>query len=110
MKDLKSLSKYIKERNIKNGMSGGAVKTGGDGDDKDIELGKEKEKEKEKVKGKAGACPLHRDDALYSAKNAQEQVTSTSTYLSFLSLNKSFHLFDFSDFRIMFELFIFNYL
>ena len=62
-------------------MSGGVVKTGGDGDDKDMEVGKEeekdKEKEKDKVKGKAGACPLHRDDALYSAKNAQEQVTST---------------------------------
>ena len=88
MKDLKSLSKYIKERNIKNGMSGGTVKTGGNGDDKDIEVGKEKEKDKDKVKGKAGACPLHRDDALYSAKNAQEQVTSTYYNLSLFSFSQ----------------------
>ena len=56
MKDLKNLSKYIKERNIKN-------------NNKSCE-----EKGMEKEKGKAGKCPLHRDDDLYSAKNAQEQV------------------------------------
>jgi hypothetical protein len=65
MKDLKSLSKYIKERNIKN--SNNRAKSG-EGEEKDME------KERGKEKGKAGKCPLHRDDDLYSAKNAQEQV------------------------------------
>lgn len=67
MKDLKNLSKYIKERNIKNNANNntGGAKSG-DGEEKDME--------KEKEKGKAGKCPLHRDDDLYSAKNAQEQV------------------------------------
>lgn len=67
MKDLKNLSKYIKERNIKNNANNntGGAKSG-DGEEKDME--------KEKKKGKAGKCPLHRDDDLYSAKNAQEQV------------------------------------
>ena len=71
MKDLKNLSKYIKERNIKSGLNSAAKS--GDGEERDMGNGKEKEKEK----GKLGKCPLHRDDALYSAKNAQEQVPSS---------------------------------
>ena len=79
MKDLKNLSKYIKERNIKNtanNNNGGAES--GDGEEKDME------KERVKEKGKAGKCPLHRDDDLYSAKNAQEQVCN---FLLFSNLN-----------------------
>lgn len=85
MKDLKNLSKYIKERNIRNSANNtnGGAKSG-DGEEKDME--------KEKEKKKSGKCPLHRDDDLYSAKNAQEQVCNFFLFCPHFPSNM-FHYF-----------------
>jgi hypothetical protein len=105
MKDLKNLSKYIKERNIKNSAynNNGGAKSG-DGEEKDMD------KEKGKEKGKAGKCPLHRDDDLYSAKNAQEQVCYFSLILPLFIFSYIVHyLFIdlFANLIYSFNLFIF---